>query len=97
VEESERTLISPIGAHLFTTGSIVFKEVSLRYSSNLHTVVSRLSLSINAREKIGIVGRTGSGKSTLLLSLLKMVEVSEGTILVDGKDLADLRPTQVRR
>lgn len=90
-------MISPIAGQLFTTGSIVFKEVSLRYSSNLHTVISRLSFSISSREKIGIVGRTGSGKSTLLLSLLKMVEVSEGTILADGKDLADLKPTQVRR
>ena len=49
-----------------------------------------VSLSINAKEKIGIVGRTGSGKSSLMVALFRITELRQGSVLIDGVDIAKL-------
>jgi ABC-type multidrug transport system fused ATPase/permease subunit len=49
-----------------------------------------LSVSISAREKIGVVGRTGAGKSSITLSLLRILEASEGNIFIDDVDISTL-------
>jgi ATP-binding cassette subfamily C (CFTR/MRP) protein 1 len=60
-----------------------FRHVSLRYRPNLPLTLRDVSLRINPREKVGIVGRTGSGKSTMLLALLRIVEIEpEGDICI---------------
>jgi ABC-type multidrug transport system fused ATPase/permease subunit len=64
-------------------GSIVFKDVSMRYRPGLPNVFHGISLSIKGGEKIGVVGRTGAGKSSLALTLLRIVEYS-GQITIDG-------------
>ncbi len=71
-------------------GNIDFNDVYLRYQENGADVLKAVSLKINAKEKIGIVGRTGSGKSTLLISLLRIVESSKGSIVIDGIDVGKL-------
>ncbi|SCU90307.1 LANO_0D08284g1_1 [Lachancea nothofagi CBS 11611] len=77
-------------------GYIRFDNYSTRYRSNLDPVLKSLSLEIKPQEKIGIVGRTGAGKSTLSLALFRILEATEGAIVIDGVDiskigLADLR------
>ena len=67
-------------------GSIVFKDVSLRYRPSLPRVLKGLDIEFPKRSKIGVVGRTGAGKSTLMVSLLRIVEVDSGKILIDGCD-----------
>jgi ATP-binding cassette subfamily C (CFTR/MRP) protein 1 len=49
-----------------------------------------LTISIAAHEKVGIVGRTGAGKSSLLSALLRLVELEDGHIEIDGRNIADL-------
>ncbi|RKP06702.1 P-loop containing nucleoside triphosphate hydrolase protein, partial [Thamnocephalis sphaerospora] len=71
-------------------GEIEFEDVVLRYHRFGEPVVKRASFVINARERIGIVGRTGSGKSTLVISLLRLIEAAEGTIRIDGIDIASM-------
>lgn len=77
-------------------GQIEFKNVSMRYFPWLPLAVNNVSFTINAGEKIGVVGRTGSGKSSLIMALFRMVESENGTIVIDGENissfgLADLR------
>ncbi|KAJ7678473.1 ABC protein [Mycena rosella] len=72
-----------------TRGVVEFKKVEMSYRSGLPNVLHGISMSINAGEKIGVVGRTGAGKSSLALTLLRIVEYS-GTILVDDVDISKI-------
>eukprot|EP00002_Diphylleia_rotans_P003775 TRINITY_DN1266_c0_g1_i1.p1 TRINITY_DN1266_c0_g1~~TRINITY_DN1266_c0_g1_i1.p1 ORF type:complete len:1203 (-),score=279.41 TRINITY_DN1266_c0_g1_i1:2308-5916(-) len=69
-------------------GTIQLRNLSLRYREGLDLVLNRISCSINAKEKIGICGRTGAGKSSLTLALFRLVEPAEGTIVIDGVDIS---------
>ncbi|GMR57483.1 hypothetical protein PMAYCL1PPCAC_27678, partial [Pristionchus mayeri] len=76
--------------------AIEIQNLSVRYAENLPLVLNNLSISIAAREKVAVVGRTGSGKSSLTMALFRMVEPSSGRILISGKpidsvDLSELR------
>ena len=62
-------------------GKLELQNLTVSYAPELPPVLNNLSFTINPREKVGVVGRTGSGKSTLALSLLRMIESSEGRIL----------------
>lgn len=73
-----------------SNGSVVVDNLVLRYAPHLPPVLKSLSFEVNPSEKIGVVGRTGSGKSTLALSFLRMVEASEGRIIIDGIDISTI-------
>eukprot|EP00173_Palmaria_palmata_P005031 Plantae.Rhodophyta-Palmaria_palmata.ctg808.p1 GENE.Plantae.Rhodophyta-Palmaria_palmata.ctg808~~Plantae.Rhodophyta-Palmaria_palmata.ctg808.p1 ORF type:complete len:559 (+),score=116.80 Plantae.Rhodophyta-Palmaria_palmata.ctg808:177-1679(+) len=77
-------------------GVIDIRDVKMRYREGLDLVLKGVSLKIGAGEKVGIVGRTGSGKSSLMLVLLRLVEVSGGSITIDGIDVAELGLDDVR-
>uniref|UniRef100_A0A8C4SRQ5 ATP-binding cassette sub-family C member 5 n=1 Tax=Erpetoichthys calabaricus TaxID=27687 RepID=A0A8C4SRQ5_ERPCA len=78
-------------------GAIQFHGVGMRYHPHLPLVLNKLTFSIFAQEKIGIVGRTGSGKSSLVLALLRLVELAEGHITIDGVDIAQVGLDDLRR
>ncbi|KAI6041615.1 ABC protein [Pisolithus marmoratus] len=71
-------------------GAIEFKNVQMSYRPGLPNILHGISLSIQGGEKIGIVGRTGAGKSSLMLALYRIVELSGGTITLDGIDISIL-------
>ncbi|KAF9972235.1 hypothetical protein BGZ73_004675 [Actinomortierella ambigua] len=71
-------------------GKIEFRDYSTRYREGLDLVLRKINLSIQAGERIGIVGRTGAGKSSVTLALFRMVEAAEGSIWIDGIDIATL-------
>ncbi|KAK8059612.1 hypothetical protein PG996_009542 [Apiospora saccharicola] len=62
----------------------------------MHKALDDVTISVKAGEKIGIVGRTGSGKSSLLLAILRMLDLSAGSITVDGLDLTTLPREELR-
>jgi ABC-type multidrug transport system fused ATPase/permease subunit len=59
----------------------------LHYNPAAPPVLRGVSIDIYPREKIGIIGRTGAGKSTLMNSLLRMYELTEGGVNIDGLDI----------
>ena len=69
-------------------GEIVFRNVTLRYSPHLPNVLKQLNINIKAGQKVGIVGRTGAGKSSLQVALFRLVELSSGSILIDGTNIS---------
>ncbi|KAG8814736.1 hypothetical protein FRC17_000994 [Serendipita sp. 399] len=72
------------------TGRVHMKDISLRYRPELPLVLKNISLQVEGGEKIGIIGRTGSGKSSLLSCLFRLVELSSGSIEIDGVDISKL-------
>ncbi|KAG9315666.1 hypothetical protein JVU11DRAFT_3312 [Chiua virens] len=79
-------------------GEIVLRDVDAAYHSRPDKLVLRnVNLTFSAGETVFIVGRTGSGKSTLLSLLLRMVESSNGTVEIDGRDTKSLGVTTLRR
>lgn len=78
-------------------GAIEFDQVQFRYRPDGSEVLRSVSLTIQAGEVIGVVGRSGSGKSTLTRLLQRLYVPERGRVLVDGMDLALADVSSLRR
>ncbi|KAF5287389.1 hypothetical protein FQA39_LY15927 [Lamprigera yunnana] len=76
-------------------GSIVYKNVYLKYTKNQENVLKNICFKIGPKEKIAVVGRTGAGKTSLLSTLFRMYDF-EGTIMVDGIDITSITINHLR-
>jgi osmoprotectant transport system ATP-binding protein len=74
---------------------VEFRGVSKRYSGQL--AVDRLSFTVPAGRICVLVGPSGSGKTTALKMVNRLIEPSEGSVLIDGKDVRSEEPTALRR
>ncbi|GFR66669.1 canalicular multispecific organic anion transporter 1 [Elysia marginata] len=72
------------------SGEIKVSGYSASYKPELPPVISNVSFTINAGEKVGIVGRTGAGKSSLTLALFRLLEANKGEITIDGIDISNV-------
>lgn len=77
-------------------GELALKNITFSYQGR-HPVIENLSLHIPAGKTIAIVGATGSGKSTLVKLLLRLYEVQDGTITLDGINLRQLQLADLRQ
>ncbi|MCW1908448.1 MAG: ABC transporter ATP-binding protein/permease [Candidatus Saccharibacteria bacterium] len=69
---------------------IKFENVSFKYPHSDRQVFKNLSLTVKPGESIALVGVNGAGKSTLIKLLLRLYDVDEGAILIDGVNIKDL-------
>ncbi|HEY9239910.1 MAG TPA: ABC transporter ATP-binding protein [Burkholderiaceae bacterium] len=76
-------------------GDIRFEQVAFAYGGT-RRVVDDLSLHIRPGEKVGLVGRSGAGKSTIVNLLLRLYDVEEGRVLIDGQDIAHATQDSLR-
>ena len=70
-------------------GNIEFRNVSYIYPNTGITALENLSFTVKAGESLAIMGKTGSGKSTIALLLCRLIDPTEGEILIDGKNLKE--------
>uniref|UniRef100_A0A6Q2YRY8 ABC-type glutathione-S-conjugate transporter n=1 Tax=Esox lucius TaxID=8010 RepID=A0A6Q2YRY8_ESOLU len=77
-------------------GTMELEEYGLQYRKGLDWALRGVSLSIQEREKVGIVGRTGAGKSSLALGIFRILEAAKGEIYIDGINIAQIGLHELR-
>ena len=77
-------------------GQIEFVNFSVKYRPDTEIVLKNISFKIQGNEKVGIVGRTGSGKSTITLCLFRILEATEGKIMIDDVDISSVGLDKLR-
>jgi ATP-binding cassette, subfamily B, bacterial MsbA len=71
------------------SGAIEFSHLSVRYSADGAPAIQDLNLSVNAGETVALVGASGSGKTTLVNLLPRFVDISEGEVKLEGRDVRE--------
>ena len=77
-------------------GVVEFKNVSFSYEHG-HEILKDISFKVDKGSTIGILGTTGSGKSTLMYLLTRLYEPVSGEILIDGKDIRQMKKKHIRQ
>lgn len=78
-------------------GAIEFRNVTFSYPGTQQTALNKVSFKIQSGEKVAFIGRVGSGKSTLQRLILGLHVPTEGAILIDGIDMRQIDPAELRR
>ncbi len=79
------------------SGLIEFKNVSFSYPGEEKLALDNVSFTIKPGEKVAIIGKIGSGKSTIVKLLLGLYEPDKGKILIDGIDIKQINPFDLRK
>ncbi|WP_418321197.1 type I secretion system permease/ATPase [Piscinibacter sakaiensis] len=78
-------------------GDIEFRNVRFSYPERKDSALEGVSFKIAAGERVALIGRVGSGKSTILRLIMGLYQPTDGAVLLDGIDLRQLDPADVRR
>ncbi|MBE7638118.1 type I secretion system permease/ATPase [Sneathiella sp. P13V-1] len=78
-------------------GEVEFKDVTFKYPGTDLPALSNVSFKIRPGEKVAIIGPVGSGKTTISRLLINLYEPDEGAVLVDGTDIRQIDPSDIRR
>lgn len=77
-------------------GKIEFRDVSFKYQDGVENVISNISYMVNPSETVAIVGPSGGGKTTLCQLILRFYDIDSGQILLDDRDIRDIRVRSLR-
>ena len=78
-------------------GDIEFRDLTFRYPDGDYDALENVSFKICAGENVGIIGKTGSGKTTLVDLILRVYNVDDGKLFVDGRDVNTIPIRTVRK
>lgn len=91
----------PVGKSFHHTpelmGQIEFRNVTFSYPGQEGKALDDVSFVIRPGERVAILGRIGSGKTTVGRLLMKLYEAGEGSVLLDGVDIGQIDPVDIRR
>lgn len=80
-------------------GAIDFNNITFRYG-DAHkgdNIFTDFALHIPAGQRVGLVGRSGSGKTTLTKLLLRLIDIQDGSVTIDGQDVAKVAQASLRK
>lgn len=80
-----------------TDAKISFNNAVFAYGSEENMFLRDFNLTIDSKQKIGLVGPSGGGKTTITKLLLRFVDLNEGSITIDGQDIKKVTQTSLRR
>ena len=78
-------------------GEIEFRNVSFKFEGSNQPTINNISFKIPAGQKVALLGKMGSGKSTMSKLIAGMIEPTSGAILIDGIDVRQIDPADVRK
>lgn len=87
---------NPAPAAWPTEGRLDVENLVVGYAADQPAVLKGMTFSILRSQRVGVVGRTGAGKSSLTLALFRFLEAREGTVLIDGLDIAKIKLQDLR-
>jgi ATP-binding cassette subfamily B multidrug efflux pump len=97
VLNTPETILDPVHERpLQEKGTVEFRDVSFRYPDAQADVLSHISFKAAQGSTVAFIGSTGSGKSTLINLISRLYDVSDGSVLVDGVDVRDMRQKTLR-
>ncbi len=94
--KEEEICINDVSNREKLMGNIEIKNLTYNYPGCVDKVLENINISINSGKSLGIIGVLGSGKTTLMNLLLKLYEVPNGKIYIDGKDINDIKTDEIR-
>lgn len=94
--EAPKSVLENKKVEPITVRDIEFKNVNFRYSEDTPYVLKNVSFKLTKGERLALVGTTGSGKSTIIRLLTKAYTGYEGSITVNGEELADIPLARIR-
>jgi ATP-binding cassette subfamily B protein len=97
MDEPSRIVEDPDADELVVDdGEVVYDDVTFGYDEE-ETIIEDVSFHVDGGETLALVGPTGAGKSTVLKLLLRMYDVDDGAITIDGQDLRDVTIPSLRQ
>ncbi|MDX2134383.1 MAG: ABC transporter ATP-binding protein [Saprospiraceae bacterium] len=94
---TQPTIVSPVNDPRPLQGHIVFENVGFTYPDTGIRALNGISFEVKPGEKLAIIGKTGNGKTTIADLLVRMYDVTEGRILIDGRDIRQHDLANLRR
>ena len=77
-------------------GDIEFRNLTFRYPGADYDALSNVSFRINAGENVGIIGKTGSGKTTIVDIILRIYNIPDESVFIDGRDVNGITISSLR-
>jgi ATP-binding cassette, subfamily B, multidrug efflux pump len=95
--KTEPEIVNTIHKNIDFEGKIQFKNVSFTYPDTGIKALQKINFELNKGERLAIVGKTGSGKTTIADLLLRLYDIQDGSITIDGQDIRQLDLDNLRQ
>ena len=95
--KAQPVIVSPSDENFALDGHVIFDNVHFSYDNGGSQALKGISFEVLKGEKLGIIGRTASGKSTIANLLLRMMDPTSGSIIIDGKNIKELNLSILRQ
>ena len=95
--QTQPDVVNPSTQPLYFNSAIVFNKVSYQYPEKTEYALRNISFALPKGKTLAILGSTGSGKTTLVQLLLRVMDINEGEILIDGQNLKSINLDDYKR